>query len=300
MRTELKRSPLSYIPGYGQNAVLQLIGASGVTFIIYHFARVIMMVAGSDKADFYNIFTRNTAVPQLQHFTEKFWTVLTYGWIHNGFWELFSNMIWLYCFGSVVQMLVGYKQLIPLYLYALVVGGVFYELAQFIPGDLFHAVDYYFGASAGVIAFAVAALTIAPGYRFYLTSHFSIPLSVIAIIFFGLSIMNTNLQGAPMFLLVGGAVTGFSYVKFLQSGYKPGAWFYNIFSSLGNMGEPANTARNHGKKRGEVLSMIPESKQAATQKRVDDILDKINQKGYNSLTKEEKELLLNASKNNES
>lgn len=299
MRTNLKRSPLSYIPGYGQNAVLQLIAASGVVFIAYHFSRVIMLVAGADLRDFYDTFTRNTALPQLQNFTEKFWTVFTYGWIHNGFWELFSNMIWLYCFGSVVQMLVGYKQLIPLYAYALITGGIFYQIAQLIPGDLFHAYDYYFGASAGVIAFAVAAITLSPDYRFYLTEHFSIPLIVIAIIFFALSIMNTNLQGPPMFLLVGGAAMGFGYVKLLKSGYKPGEWFYNIFNKLGSMGEPVNTVRNKGRKRGEVLSLIPESKKTVTEKRVDDILDKINQKGYNSLTKEEKEILLNASKNNE-
>jgi hypothetical protein len=33
-----------------------------------------------------------------------------------------------------------------------------------------------------------------------------------------------------------------------------------------------------------------------TQQRIDDILDKINQKGYNSLTQEEKDILSRASK----
>ena len=39
-----------------------------------------------------------------------------------------------------------------------------------------------------------------------------------------------------------------------------------------------------------------EAKHGITQSRIDEILDKINQKGYNSLSKEEKEALLRAGK----
>jgi hypothetical protein len=41
-----------------------------------------------------------------------------------------------------------------------------------------------------------------------------------------------------------------------------------------------------------------EPKQASMQKRVDEILDKINQKGYDALTQAEKDILTNASKDN--
>jgi hypothetical protein len=37
-----------------------------------------------------------------------------------------------------------------------------------------------------------------------------------------------------------------------------------------------------------------QTSQGISQHRIDEILDKINQKGYNSLTKEEKEMLLRA------
>lgn len=298
MRTDLKRSPLSSIPGYGQNAVLQLIIASGVGFVMFHFTWTIIRVAGAEDSLFYNLFTVNTGLADVHHIMSKFWTIFTYGWVHNGFWELFSNMIWLYAFGSIVQMLVGYRQLIPLYVYSLAVGAIFYELSQLIPGIDLHSA-LYFGGIAGVISFAVAALTLSPHYRFHFTQHFSIPLVVIAIIFFALAILNTGLRVPGIALLLGGAATGFSYVKLLQNGYRPGAWVYNIFDRMNDAVTPDEYAgRNKGRRRSEVLNAVSESKQTGDEKKIDDILDKINQKGYNSLTKEEKEILMNASKGN--
>jgi membrane associated rhomboid family serine protease len=276
--------------------VLQLIIASGVGFISYHLARVILLIAEANPNIFPNYFTKNLALPYVHNFPQKFWTILTYGWIHNGFWEMFSNMIWLYAFGSIVQMLVGYKEVIPLFVYSLIMGGIFYETSQLIPGEAFSVSLLHFGAQAGLVGLAVAALTITPGYRVYLGDRFSIPLVIIACIFFVLMVMNTGLQLPNIFLLAGGAVTGFSYIKFLQNGYKPGVWVYNIFDSLNRSVTPDEHSLKQKRKRNRVLDSMHDTRQNANQKRIDDILDKINQKGYNSLTKEEKEILLKAGK----
>ena len=45
-----------------------------------------------------------------------------------------------------------------------------------------------------------------------------------------------------------------------------------------------------------MLSKAKQARQDDLQKRIDDILDKINQHGVNSLTQEEKEILLRAGK----
>lgn len=297
MKAAYTRHRNSSIPSYNENAVLQLIIACGVGFIAYHLTRVILLIADANPNTFPTLFTQNLALPELQHFASKFWTVFTYGWVHNGFWELFSNMIWLYSFGSVVQMLVGYKQVIPLFFYSLIAGGIFFEVSQLVPLESFHIGLLMFGAQAGVIGMAVAALTIQSDYRVYLGDRFSIPLVVIAAIFFVLAVMNTNLQPAPLCLLAGGALMGFIYVKLLKAGYRPGIWIYDMFDRLNNMATPdEHIQRNKGKRRSQVLSKMYEPKQGISQKRIDDILDKINQKGYNSLTSEEKEVLLKASK----
>lgn len=288
----------SGIPSFSKNAVLQLIAASGTTYILYHMVRIVMLILEMDMRQFNAHVAGNIALPQVSLFLPKVWTVLTYGWVHNGFWELFSNMVWLYAFGSIVQMLIGYKQVIPMFFYCLVVGGVFYELSQLLPSSVFAGRQLMFGAQAGVIGLAVAALTLSPDYRFYLTEHFSIPLIVIVIIFCVLAIINTGMQGPALFLLAGGAGMGFGYVKLLKAGFHPGAWFYNIFDLLGSSAEPNEyvAAQKKSKKRKSVLHSKYKPQRGLSRDTIDEILDKINEKGYDALTKEEKEALFKAGK----
>lgn len=294
------------IPAYNENAVLKLIIASGVAFVSYKMIWAVMMIADAEPGLFDRYFTANLALPHIEGFLYKFWTVLTYGWLHSGFWVLFSNMVWLYVFGSLVQMLIGHKQLIPIFIYCMIVGGLFYEIGQLIPNSYFTGGrTYMMGANASVTGVAVAALTLAPDYRYYLTDTLRIPLAVIAIIFFALQLINANInvEGAPLFLLVGGAVMGYGYVKLIKNGYKPADWIYNIFNSVERRFEPDERALRDKRniKRGKIQSVYnPKPKQGITQNRIDEILDKINLKGYDSLTKEEREILMKAGQQKDS
>lgn len=297
MKTASRRPFLSSIPGYEQNAVLQLIVASGIGFISYHLARIILLIVEARPETFPAIFTNNVALPPVALFASRFWTVFLYGWVHGGFWQLFSNMLWLYCFGNVVQMLVGYRQIIPIFIYSLIMGGLFYEFSQLIPGTFFMARPVVFGAHAAIMGMAVAALTIAPDYRYFFTPTFSIPLVVVACIFFGLMVLESNLEGPMLFLMAGGAATGYGYIRLLKNGYRPGGWMYDIFNRLEHIATPNEFGGNkQNRKRAQVLDKMKHTKQDNLQKRIDDILDKINQHGYDSLTKEEKEILMRAGK----
>ncbi|HXS37163.1 MAG TPA: rhomboid family intramembrane serine protease [Flavipsychrobacter sp.] len=297
----MSRRPVSsFIPGYNKNAVIQLIIVSGVCFVIYQLLSLVMLVVGSGKDGFNAMIVPNVSLPALVAFKAKFWTLLTYGWIHHGFWELLSNMLWLYCFGSVVQSLVGYKQVIPLYFYSLIVGGVFYLLSQFIPGNNFQAQSFYIGGYAGLVGLAVAAITVAPDYRYFLGPSLSLPIILVISIFGVLMILYTGMNMPRLFLLIGGGFTGFVYIKALQSGRRPGEWIYDLFDRVESIVTPNdhNIWLKHDKKRSQVLKKMYEPKQGISQKRIDDILDKINLHGYNSLTAEEKDILLRASKEN--
>ena len=111
-----------------------------------------MIVYQGSTANFSTYFIPNLALPSsLTAFKSHWWTLFTYGifQFQNTFFELLSNMLWLYCFGSVVQMLVGHRQVIPLYLYCLLTGGVFYVLAQLLPGELGKCPAYILGPRAG-------------------------------------------------------------------------------------------------------------------------------------------------------
>jgi membrane associated rhomboid family serine protease len=223
MKTSSSNKPFSSIPGFGQNAIFQLIIACGVCFISYEMIRVIGILAGADRYYFDINIAPNVALAPLATFSHKAWTILTYGWVHKGFWDMFTNMVWLYAFGSIVQSLVGYRQVIPLFVYCLIIGGSFYELAQLLPNT---TATPYLGAAAGVAGLAVAAITLSPAYRIYIGEHLSIHISIITIIFFALLIVNTNLQVPALLLVGGGSLAGFIYIRLLKAGYQPGAWVY--------------------------------------------------------------------------
>jgi hypothetical protein len=135
---------------------------------------------------------------------------------------------------------------------------------------------------------AAAAVTLTPQYRFYLTETFSIPLLVVAGIFAALTLLSSGFYLPVILLLIAGGLTGYGYIRLLKAGYRPGDWMYQLTGRIAQTVTPDEYA--NGKKPNK-------NKQSRSiNDRVDDILDKINQKGYNSLTSEEKEILLRAGK----
>ncbi len=293
MGTGQRRSALSYIPGYKNNAVLQLIIASGVAYMMLAISwALVMIVYAGDATAFNTYFIPNIGLGHIAEFKSHWWTILTYGMFQfpNSFMELLSNMVWLYTFGSVVQMLVGHKQVIPLYLYSLFVGGIFYYIAQLMPGKIGEVPAAFLGARAGLVGMAAAAITLTPSYRFYLTETFTIPLMLVVGVFAFLMLAGSGFYIPVVLLMAGGGLMGFAYVKLLRSGYQPAEWAYNFGNKLEGLVTPS---ANVQKPKGRIINMY-HPKQGISQGRIDEILDKINQKGYNSLTKEEKEMLLRA------
>jgi membrane associated rhomboid family serine protease len=294
----LNRSVSSYFPNLGSNAVVQLIIGLGVSFITLGFLHAILMLMHFPPGIYEQIMQR-IALGSIYQYPARFWTLFTFGFFQTGFWELFSNMIWLYCFGSLVQMLIGYRQVIPIFLYSVFAGGVLFLLCQLVPVHYFAVYMPLLGPQAGIIGLAVAAITLSPLYRFYFTPTFSVPLYVVACIFIFFMILNAGLQIPQLFNLTGGGLMGFAYVRLLKSGSKPGDWMYSMTGSIERLVTPADnvTWKKNNQKRSQILNGIQRSA-GLSQNRIDDILDKINQKGYNSLSNDEKDILMRASKEN--
>ena len=306
-RTSSKYSASPFSRYYKDNAVLQLIVALGSAFVIFHFTLTVMRIMEYPEIEILQNITDNTTLPALPEFKYKIWTLFTYGLFHIkqagvftdlGFWSMFSNMVWLYCFGSLLQMMIGFRHVMPLFFYSVIVGGIFYMLAQYVPAWAVAPGQHLGGAQAGIVALAAASVTIAPNYRFYLAPHFSVPMMVVVAIFGVLMMMYTGVAGAQLMLISGGALMGFIYITLLRGGSDISRWLYSVTGKIGGSFTPKEDAyKKHSHKRSDVLNSV-QKKQVAEEQRVDEILDKINKKGYNSLTKEEKDILLRASKEN--
>ncbi|WP_118972162.1 rhomboid family intramembrane serine protease [Taibaiella koreensis] len=308
MKTVFTRQRRNLMSNYGQNALIQLIIANAVTFVLAYAMYVIVLVLSpnqqieinhiAQKVTFHNVISPNIGLQPFQAFLHKPWTLLTYVWAHASFFTLLSNMLWLYCFGSVIQSLVGYREIIPLFIFSYILGGCLYLAATVIwPGLIYTGPAL--GATPAIMGFAFGAITLTPKFRFYLGDRFSIPLWAMLAIYLVLNLMNYAPNRYDMMILAaGGGLTGFAYIRLLRTGSKPGAWLYQSGSRIQGWFTPDEfNAEKHQKKRLETFRQI-QQKTRSREESIDLLLDKINQKGYDSLTAEEKEQLMKASKDN--
>jgi hypothetical protein len=96
-----------------------------------------------------------------------------------------------------------------------------------------------------------------------------------------------------------GLIVGFVYVRMLQQGRDPGSWMINFYNQVIHFFSPGKKKQRTSKHQSfyDSSGRTPFVKTPnLTQKRVDELLDKINQFGYDQLTEEEKTFLKQASK----
>jgi membrane associated rhomboid family serine protease len=109
------------------------------------------------------------------------WTIITHMFVHDNFWKIFSNMLWLWCFGYIFQDMAGNKKIVPVFIYGALGGAIAFVLAyNFLPSlQPQLPIANTLGASAGVMALAIATTMISPGYRIFPMIGGGIPLWVL-------------------------------------------------------------------------------------------------------------------------
>jgi len=227
------------------------------------------------------------------------WTLLTYMFLHTSFWHILFNMLWLYWFGKIFTQYLNQRQLITTYLLGGLAGGLLYILAYNI-FPVFETVmpqARALGASASVMAVVTAISFYVPNFTinmifFGRVKIFYLALALFIIDFF--MIRHGNAGGHIAH--IGGAVYGFFYIYYLRKGKDISKLFPRITYRKTTGHKIKRKPRPKTKKAVRPVSDESYNRdRAAKQKRIDEILDKISRSGYDSLTKEEKELLFNQS-----
>lgn len=292
--------------GQGNNALITLIAINLIVFVILAFIKAIFYLRYENGAlalaNFDNSVLNWFSMPaDVSKIAAKPWTILTHMFVHDGLWHVFGNMLWLWGFGYILQDLTGNRKIFPVFFYGALAGALAFVLAyNFLPGLKAQLlVQTALGASAGVMAIAVAATFIAPGYRIFPMLNGGIPLWIITAIYLiiDLATIPVSNTGGHIAHLAGG-FTGFLFMYFYRRGHDWGAWINNFFDWFTNLFNPDKPKT--GKLIKDVLfyktTKEPYKKTPnVTEQRIDEILDKISQKGYNSLSDEEKDLLKRAS-----
>ncbi|RYZ96272.1 MAG: rhomboid family intramembrane serine protease [Sphingobacteriaceae bacterium] len=224
----------------------------------------------------------------LDKLAHRFWTPFTYMFMHADVFHILFNMLWLYWLGQIFEEYMGHGRTIGLYILGGLAGGFLYVLCfNTIPAFTAvnaSAVSGIVGASAGVMAIIIATATLRPDYTIQLFLFGAVKLKWLAIFYIVVDFLSSaggNAGGSIAHL--GGALLGFIYIKRVQSGSD---WIGGISKLFKR------------KSKLKVVSNNPEKNTSAKprQEEIDRILDKISQSGYDSLTRQEKEVLFRASK----
>ena len=249
-----------------------------------------------------NIFKWFILPAEVDKILDRPWTIITYMFMHEGVFHMLGNVLWLWAFGYILQDLAGNNKLVPLFLYGGIAGAFLFVVTNNIFPVLSAQIDgrTLQGASAGVMAIAIATTALAPDYRIFPMLNGGIPLWVLTIIFVIIdfaSIPSEN--GGGHIAHIGGAVMGLIFILQLKRGNDWSAWMNRFFNWVTNLFNPEKKEWKKTAKKEyfyKTKGTQPFKKVSnITQKRIDEILDKINLQGYRFLTDEEKEILKRAS-----
>ena len=293
--------------GSSGNALVLLLLANAVLFVLLIFFKVFyFMTATSNVAadnialfhrDIFDYFALSASGTVTLH---RPWTLFSYMITHESLLALLSNLLWLAAFCYILQTLAVNRKIIPLYLYGGLLGGLVFVITSAALPDAAH-MGQLVGATPALIAVAAGATTLSPKFRLFPMLGGGIPLWILFAVFMAINLSAGASAGLPLELAyVLSALLGFFVIHSYKRGNDYCEWMYDAVYRVNDLFNPEKKART--KEKGSQLFYKAKSQpfkktELITQERVDELLDKIKIKGYDALTKDEKEYLNRASKN---
>lgn len=279
----INSSRKTLLSDYENNPLLKLVFYIGAGYVLLHLVKItifmwqqVPMVESTQY--FYDKIFVHFAIQPMEGMLSRPWALFGFMFTSLSFFKLFTSMVWLFLFGNVVQQLVGKSEIFPMFLVSNLIGAiVFIAMQQYFPMP--QPSNMFAGADAAVFGFAIGCLALAPKYKVFFSSHFSVPLWALSVIYLALNIVVLfQSRNYPYFgLMAGGAVAGTIYLVAAKNGYKLGAWGNRVLKS--------------GSKTAAAKKKIGDKSFENTDNELNAILDKINESGIQSLTREERTIL---------
>ena len=217
--------------GADNNALVALLAINLVGFVLLGLLKVIYYLESLPLSQYYNqIFYPLTLQSDwLQHP----WSIITFNWVHDGFWNLFPNMIWLSIFCYVLQVSGANKHIFPIYFYSGIVGALlFLALGANQP---------LLGAGVSVMGIVVASLFHIPNFKIINKLAGGVPVWFLGIIYFALQAY--DVKEAPIAIILSivfGGITGGCYILLIKKGKDLGKWMHQLLHLLNNSLSPKN------------------------------------------------------------
>lgn len=287
----------SFRQGSSLNRLIYInIGISLILKIIH----VVLVLTGLGQGQsFYNLLIEYIGVPaDPEYLLYRPWTIFTYMFVQFDFFHLLFNMLWLYWFGSFFLNYFSTRKLAGVYLLGGLAGASLYILAYniFPFFALTRLSSWAIGASASVMAIVFAVCTYVPQNKVYIfligpvkLIHLAIFTAIIDIS----SIPSGNAGGHIAHL--GGALFGYFFILGVKKNRDLTNNFLSFFEKAGKLFAPRKRMRvKHKKKVSQMSDFEYNEYKKQRDDRINRILDKISRSGYESLTREEKEIIFKA------
>ncbi len=272
-------------------------GLTGIFVLLIIAANILVSAKGFKSSDFmarYDFHTERVLI------YKEYRRFITSAFLHVNWWHLIFNMIALYFFGAQLGTILGAIGFLAIYV-AGVLGGNAFALYIQRNNSGYSTV----GASAGINAVMMACIVLIPGMSIYL---FFLPvpgwLLGLAYMLFSIYGIRSRKEGVSHEAHLGGGILGILIALLWQPSALVDNWWvvllllvpslafvlivvrYPHYLLIGSIRPKANYTRYD---RENIEKKVTEAQ-------VDAILEKINQKGMRSLTRQEKETLHKYSK----
>lgn len=213
-------------------------------------------------------------------FIYKPWTIFTYMFTHLDLFHLISNMFLFYFVGQIYFLIFGSKKLLYLYVMSGLAGILLLLILATIFPTAFIGNPFAFGASASVIGVLVMMALYTPDYLVTLFfGLFTVKYKYFALaVFLLFTVIDFSVNMGGKITHLGGALFGLIYGYNLRKGKD--LFNFSFFRKKNQLTVVSNTYNQSN-------NFNSFNKEA----RLNELLDKINKSGYNSLSKKDKEEL---------
>jgi membrane associated rhomboid family serine protease len=223
----------------------------------------------------------------------QFYQLITYMFMHGGLMHLLFNMFALWMFGIELENQWGSKKFLIYYLLC----GIGAGLTNLFISPLFGPAAPTVGASGAIYGVLIAFGMMYPDRPIFV--YFFLPIRakyfvILYILIELITLANRTPDGIAHFAHLGGAAVGMIFIlidqrsSFLQNFARKTT--DRVFTSNSN-----NYNYQYRKETTSDAEFFEMKNEDAIQKNIDEILDKISQHGYQSLTEEEKRMLFESS-----
>lgn len=256
-------------------------------FVLIHIADLLVEL-NVIKFPLYDWLVGQLSLPNtFAAFIRQPWSLITYPFLYVGLFNIVFDCLWLYWIGNSFLNFLNKRQFLFVFFSSFLLSGVVYLALGNIDFLAKGSMPFLFSNAMGLAAVVAGLLLLAPNMEIRLFLFGTVKFRTIAIIFFTLQLLFyifANRSGAVAY--------GFAI-----------AWGFLFMQQLKNGNDWSTIFSIKPKQKLKIVHQTPKTPSYRSYKAdlpnqevIDDILDKISQSGYESLSSREKEILFKVSR----